>query len=89
MTDTEKELNLVIPEDMKEFYITGSAIASTPYNIRLILFNEELEKSNDILDTSKVNLIRTAKAEIIMPPAVAKQIYELIGDELSKHTSKK
>lgn len=78
------EVNLIIPEDMKEFYITGGAIASTPTDIRLILFSDELLKNNDVLG-SKVDLIKTAKTEVIMAPTVAKQIRDLIDSELKKY----
>lgn len=77
------EINLVIPEDMEEFYITGGAIASTHTDIRLILFSDELLKDNNVLG-SKVDLIKAAKTEIIMHPNVAKQIRDLIDAELKK-----
>lgn len=84
---TKTEINLIIPEDMKEFYITGGAIASTPTDIRLILFSDELLKNNDVLG-SKVDLIKTAKTEVIMAPTVAKQIRDLIDSELKKYDKK-
>ena len=80
----KREVNLIIPQDMKEFYITGGAIASTPTDIRLILFSDELLKNNDVLG-SKVDLIKTAKTEVIMAPTVAKQIRDLIDSELKKY----
>lgn len=84
---TKTEINLIIPEDMKEFYITGGAIASTPTDIRLILFSDELLKNNEVLG-SKVDLIKTAKTEVIMAPTVAKQIRDLIDSELKKYDKK-
>ncbi len=83
---TETKLNLVVPEDMAEFYITGGAIASTPTDIRLILFSDELLKDDNVLG-SKVDLIKTAKTEIIMHPNVAKQIRDLIDSELKKYVN--
>lgn len=80
---TKNEIQLIIPENMEEVYITGGAIASTPIDIRLILFNDELLKDKDILE-NKINLVKKAKTEIIMNPKVAKQIRDLIDTELKK-----
>ncbi len=82
---TKESINLLIPEFLEELYVTGGAIASSPFNIRLILFNEELAKDGDILDSFDIDLIRTAKAEVIMHPAVAKQIADLIYKELENY----
>ena len=86
--DNKEKANLLIPEFLKEVYVTGVAIASTPYNIRLILFNEEIAKDGDILNSFDIDLLRTAKAEIIMHPAVAKQIADLIYKELDNYEKK-
>ena len=80
---TKNEIQLIIPENMEEVYITGGAIASTPIDIRLILFNDELLKDKDILE-NKINLVKKAKTAIIMNPKVAKQIRDLIDTELKK-----
>lgn len=84
MDEKKKDLNLFIPEDLAEYYITGGAIASSPFDVRLILFKDEIEK-NDILLSSNVNMIKTAKTEIIMPFTVAKQLRDLISKELEKY----
>lgn len=83
--ENKTNYNVLIPEDMKEFYITGGAIASTRTDIRLILFNDELVKNNDILEGDRVNLIKTAKIEVIMSPVVAKQLRNLLDSELKKY----
>lgn len=85
MSEDKKELNLFIPEDLTEYYITGGAIASSPFDIRLILFKDEIEKNNDILNGPNVGMIRTAKTEIIMSPVVAKQLRDLLDKELEKY----
>jgi len=85
MSEEKKELNLFIPEDLTEYYITGGAIASSPFDIRLILFKDEIEKNNDILNGPDVGMIRTAKTEIIMSPIVAKQLRDLLDKELQKY----
>ena len=85
MSEEKKELNLFIPEDLTEYYITGGAIASSPFDIRLILFKDEIEKNNDILNGLNVGMIRTAKTEIIMSPVVAKQLRDLLDKELQKY----
>lgn len=85
MSEEKKELNLFIPEDLTEYYISGGAIASSPFDIRLILFKDEIEKNNDILNGPNVEMIRTAKTEIIMSPIVAKQLRDLIDKELQKY----
>lgn len=86
MSEERKELNLFIPEDLTEYYITGGAIASSPFDIRLILFKDEIEKNNDILNGPDVGMIRTAKTEIIMSPVVAKQLRDLLDKELQKYS---
>ena len=85
MSEEKKQLNLFIPEDLTEYYITGGAIASSPFDIRLILFKDEIEKNNDILNGPNVGMIRTAKTEIIMSPVVAKQLRDLLDKELQKY----
>ena len=85
MSEEKRELNLFIPEDLSEFYITGGAIASSPFDIRLILFKDEIEKNNEILNGPNVGMIRTAKTEITMSPIVAKQLRDLLDKELEKY----
>lgn len=85
MSEEKKELNLFIPEDLTEYYITGGAIASSPFDIRLILFKDEIEKNNDILNGPDVGMIRIAKTEITMSPVVAKQLRDLLDKELQKY----
>ena len=85
MGEEKKELNLFIPEDLTEYYITGGAIASSPFDIRLILFKDEIEKNNDVLNGPNVGMIRTAKTELIMSPGVAKQLRDLLDKELEKY----
>lgn len=85
MSEEKKELNLFIPDDLTEYYITGGAIASSPFDIRLILFKDEIEKNNDILNGPNVGMIRTAKTEITMSPIVAKQLKDLLDKELKKY----
>ena len=85
MSEEKKELNLFIPEDLTEYYITGGAIVSSPFDIRLILFKDEIEKNNDIFNGPDVGMIRTAKTEIIMSPVVAKQLRNLLDKELRKY----
>lgn len=82
------QVNILIPEDLKEFHISGGAIASSNLDIRLLLFANELEKNNVIQDSGMINLVKTAKAEIIMHPHVAKQIRDLIDKELEKYDLK-
>ncbi|WP_305512273.1 hypothetical protein [Methanobrevibacter sp. V14] len=82
MNNEKQELNMLIPEELTEYYITGGAIASSPVDLRLILFTDELERNNNILDGSKVGMVRTAKTEIIMSPIVAKQLRDLLDKEL-------
>ena len=82
MSEEKKELNLFIPEDLTEYYITGG---SSPFDIRLILFKDEIEKNNDILNGSTVGMVRTAKTEITMSPVVAKQLRDLLDKELQKY----
>ena len=85
MGEEKKELNLFIPEDLTEYYITGGAIASSPFDIRLILFKDEIEKNNDVLNGPNVGMIRTAKTELIMSTGVAKQLRDLLDKELETY----
>ena len=77
----ENQLNLIIPENMEEINVVGGAITSTPFNIRLVLFNDEIERSGDLLNDN-VKMIRTGKAEVVMHPQVAKNIAELLLKEV-------
>lgn len=86
--DNKDKLKLVIPEYLDEVHVTGGAVASTLYNIRLILFNDELGYNDGVIDSDKINLVRTAKTEIVMHPAVAKQICELLASELKNYEDK-
>lgn len=86
--DKKELINLLIPEFLEDVYVTGGAIASTQFNLRLLLFNEEIAKDGDVLDSFNIDLIRTAKAEVIMHPAVAKQIADLIYKELENYEKK-
>ena len=83
----ENQLNLLIPEDMAEINIVGAAVASTPFNIRLLLYNEEIERTGD-LSNNNVKIIRKGKAEVVMHPQVAKNIAELLLKEVSDYQSK-
>ena len=85
MNEEKNELDIFIPETMTEYYITGGAIASSPSDIRLILFKDEIEKNNESSNGSNINMIRTAKTEITMSPLVAKQLKELLDKELEKY----
>ena len=84
---SENQLKLLIPEDMDEINVVGGAVASTPFNIRLLLYNEEIERSGDILDNN-VKIIRTGKAEVVMHPQVARNIAELLMKEVENYQKK-
>lgn len=81
------KLNLIIPEDMLEMNVVGGAVASTPFNIRLLLFNEEIEKTGELLNNN-VKIVRKGKAEIVMHPQVAKNIAELLLKEIDNYQNK-
>ncbi|WP_406533489.1 hypothetical protein [Methanobrevibacter sp.] len=83
----ENQINLLIPEDMDEINVVGGAVTSTPFNIRLLLYNEEIERSGVILNDN-VKIIRTGKAEIVMHPQVAKNIAELLLKEVDNYQKK-
>ena len=83
----ENQINLLIPEDMDEINVVGGAVTSTPFNIRLLLYNEEIERSGVILKDN-VKIIRTGKAEIVMHPQVAKNIAELLLKEVDNYQKK-
>ena len=84
----DSEMNIFIPDDLNEYHISGGAIASSSMDIRLILFSHELEKNTNIEDSGVINLVKTAKTEIIMHPNVAKQIRDLLDKELEKFDKK-
>ena len=66
----------------------NSAYKYRNFDIRLLLFADELEKNKVIQDSGRINLVKTAKTEIIMHPLVAKQIRDLIDKELEKYDFK-
>jgi hypothetical protein len=76
--------NLILPEDLQEIHSIGAAIGSTPFNIRLLFYNDELDKEDIIHGSSSVKLVRKAKAEIILPPSVAEQVANLLLEEAKK-----
>ena len=80
-------LNLLIPEDMDEINVVGGAVTSTPFNIRLLLYNEEIERNGDLLKDN-VKIIRKGKAEVVMHPQVAKNIAELLLKEIENYKDK-
>lgn len=81
------KLNLIIPEDMDELNIVGGAVTSTPFNIRLLLYNDEIERTGDLLKDN-VKIIRKGKAEVVMHPQVAKNIAELLLKEVENYQEK-
>lgn len=81
------KLNLLIPEDMDELNIVGGAVTSTPFNIRLLLYNDEIERTGDLLKNN-VKIIRKGKAEVVMHPQVAKNIAELLLKEVENYQEK-
>ncbi|WP_295600221.1 hypothetical protein [uncultured Methanobrevibacter sp.] len=81
------KLNLLIPEDMDELNIVGGAVTSTPFNIRLLLYNDEIERTGDQLKDN-VKIIRKGKAEVVMHPQVAKNIAELLLKEVENYQEK-
>ncbi|SDA59448.1 hypothetical protein [Methanobrevibacter millerae] len=84
---SENQLNFFIPEHMDEINVVGGAVTSTPFNIRLLLFNDEIERNCDIVKDN-VKIIRTGKAEIVMHPQVAKNIAELLLKEVENYQNK-
>lgn len=85
MCEEKTELNLLIPKELTQYYVTGGAIASSPFDMRLILFTDELGRDDEILEGPKVAMVRTAKTEIIMSPIVAKQLLDILDNELKKY----
>ena len=83
----KNKLNLLITEDMDEINIVGGAVTSTPFNIRLLVYNEEIERNGEVLDDN-VKIIRKGKAEIVMHPQVAKNIAELLMKEVETYQEK-
>lgn len=83
----KNQISLLIPEDMDEINVVGGAVTSTPFNIRLLLYNEEIERSGEILKDN-VKIIRTGKAEVVMHPQVAKNIAELLLKEIKNYQEK-
>ena len=81
------KLNLLIPEDMDELNIVGGAVTSTPFNIRLLLYNDEIERTGDQLKDN-VKIIRKGKAEVVIHPQVAKNIAELLLKEVENYQEK-
>lgn len=83
----KNKLNLIIPEEMEEINVVGGAVTSTPFNIRLLLYNEEIERTGDLLNDN-VKIIRKGKAEIVMHPQVAKNLAELLTKEVENYREK-
>ncbi len=75
--------NILISEDMPEVNITGGAIATTPHNIHLFVYNDEIEKNGDFVKNN-VNLVKKGKVELVMSSDVAEDIANLILKEIRK-----
>ena len=72
---------------MDELNIVGGAVTSTPFNIRLLLYNDEIERTGDQLKDN-VKIIRKGKAEVVMHPQFAKNIAELLLKEVENYQEK-
>ena len=65
-----KNFNLKIPENMPTVMISGGTITSTDHNIRLIVYDNEINKGVNVKDKIEINKI--GKTELVMSPNVAK-----------------
>ncbi|MDR0912280.1 MAG: hypothetical protein LBM96_06750 [Methanobrevibacter sp.] len=81
-----KKIKVFIPEEIPKIHTTGAASLLTPFNIRLILFDDDIVKGESIDDT--IPAVRNAQCEIVFPPEIAKTIGELLIKESKKHENK-
>lgn len=77
MTNQEpKKENITIPfkiaEESEQIYMTGAFGGFTPYDFRIILYNETLGPKGEIVDEG--SLIRESKYQLIMSPLTAKEL---------------
>ncbi|RBQ24182.1 hypothetical protein ALNOE001_04420 [Candidatus Methanobinarius endosymbioticus] len=81
----ETENLTIIPPNTPEIYATIGASFSTPFNIRLLLFNDEIVKSEEYLVERHIPTVRNAKCELVLHPQVAESIANLLLKEVEKY----
>jgi len=86
--DEKNHQQLFLPCDIPEIHATGAAVAVSPFNIRLLLINEEIDKNDDFVESNIINTFNSATGEIILHPLVAKRISDLLAKNVKKYESK-
>ena len=75
----------VIPPNTPEIHATFGATVRTPFNIRLILFNDEIIRNGEHLSGDAVPAVRNAKCELVLHPQVAENVANLLLEEVEKY----
>lgn len=82
----EKIKNAVsIPPDTPEIHSSGGAAFITPYNIRLLLFDDEIVRNGEFLEEGSIAATRNAKCELIFHPQVAESVANLLLKQVEKY----
>lgn len=86
MTEKNNENLTIIPPDTPKIHATVGASFITPFNIRLLLFNDEIVRNGEVLaEGETLPAIREAKCELILHPNVAESIGNLLLKEVEKY----
>lgn len=73
--DKDREMiPLVIPSDFNKIYATGAFGGYSPNDFRVLLFVEEANPQDEIIDPNQLKVVRVVNNELILSPLTAKQL---------------
>jgi len=84
MKENENNPQIFIGENIPEIYSTAAATLITPFDIRLIFFNDDMLRG-EIFEDNILPAVKNAKCEIILPPKVAKSVGKLLLKEVERY----
>lgn len=86
MTEKINENPTIIPENTPKIHATQGASFFTPFDIRLLLFNDEIVRDGEYLEAGgTIPAVKEAKCELVFHPQVAESIANLLLREVEKY----
>ena len=86
MTEKNNESLTIIPQDTPKIHATQGASVVTPFDIRLLLFNDEIVRDGEYLEAGgSIPAVKEAKCELVFHPQVAESIANLLLKEVEKY----
>jgi len=77
MVEQKNKIPLKLNPDIKQIYATGAFGGFTPYDCRIVLFNDSTIPTDESNENFQV--ARIADYEIIMPHRTVKELYNWLG----------